>query len=213
MSVKGELKFSNFIELERTVKCPNIMGFFSYIPKLECNHFIVSMKHDIKGSLLVNSKNYNFSDGIGYIEKDWGKSFPTDYIWLQCNHFENEKIKLTLSAATIPFLGGSFRGFFCSLIIDNKQYRFATYNFSKLIINSMDDKSLNVTLKKKHLKLDVSASVNTTHPLASPRNGLMNESIKEGLGGKVSIVLHDMRKETKIKSDGTNAGIEIMMKA
>jgi hypothetical protein len=211
IKISGKLSFINQEPLHMSPLCPNIMGIFSYIPRMECNHHIISMNHKINGTLLINDKKIDLNEGFGYMEKDWGESFPSEYIWLQCNHFENRKVKIALSAANIPFLGFSFRGFFCSLFVDSKEYRFATYNRSKLKVNSAKDGKVSITLIKGKLELNISGEVDEVQSLASPKNGIMNDSIKEGLAGKISISLKDKSNGYELSTIGSNAGIEIMM--
>lgn len=211
IKVNGKLYFENLEPLNNSPLNPNIMGIFSYIPKMECNHHIISMNHKVLGSLIVNEKVIDLTDGFGYMEKDWGTSFPSEYIWLQCNHFENTEVRIAFSAANIPFLGLSFRGFFCSLFVGDKEYRFATYNRSKLKVNSAKDGMTDITLIKGNLELNIQGSVDEVQSLASPKNGVMDSSIKEGLAGKVSISLKNSKTGYALNTQGTNAGIEIMM--
>ncbi len=211
ISVIGKLEFEALEPLPHSFLRPNIMGFFSYIPKMECNHHIISMNHRINGKLLIDHETLDLTDGFGYMEKDWGKSFPTEYIWLQCNHFKQSDIRVTVSVATIPFGLFSFKGFFCSLFVGDKEYRFATYNRSKLILNSAKDGVVDICLIKGNLELNIVGVVDNTQVLASPKNGIMDHSIKEGLAGRVSISLKNSKTGLSIKSNGTNAGIEIMM--
>ncbi|MFA7108034.1 MAG: tocopherol cyclase family protein [Sphaerochaetaceae bacterium] len=211
IKVKGTLTFENLEPLNVSLFNPNIMGFFSYIPKMECNHHIISMNHKVLGSLIINNKILDLNDGFGYMEKDWGKSFPSEYIWLQCNNFRDSKVKIAFSAANIPFLGIIFKGFFCSLLVNDKEYRFATYNRSKLKIKNAKVGKTNITLIKGNLELNILATVNEVQTLASPKDGVMNNSIKEGLAGKVSIILKDIKTGYELITTGENAGIEIMM--
>jgi hypothetical protein len=51
---------------------------------------VVSMDHQIQGRLKLGGKQLDFSDGQGYIEKDWGKYFPSAWIWGQSNHFDKK---------------------------------------------------------------------------------------------------------------------------
>ena len=211
IKVKGKLFFENLEPLKVSLFNPNIMGIFSYIPKMECNHHIISMNHKVKGSLVINNENLDLTNGYGYMEKDWGKSFPSEYIWLQCNHFKGKDVKISFSVANIPFLGLMFRGFFCCLFINDKEYRFATYNKTKLKIKNAKDGIINITLIKGNLELNILGSVDEVQSLASPKNGVMNNSIKEGLAGKVVILLKNRKTGIELKADGDNAGIEIMM--
>jgi hypothetical protein len=211
IKVMGELNFEDLEPLEVSPLNPNIMGIFSYIPKMECNHHIISMNHRVLGSLIVNEKTIDLTDGFGYMEKDWGTSFPSEYIWIQCNHFENPDVKIALSAANIPFLGSSFRGFFCSLFVKEKEYRFATYNRSKLNVNSAKEGNTSITLIRGDMELNIQGMVDDVQSLASPKDGVMDKSIKEGLAGRVSISLKDRKTGYELNTKGTNAGIEIMM--
>lgn len=211
IKIKGELFFENLEPLKTSVFNPNIMGIFSYIPKMECNHHIISMNHKILGNLSINDENIDLNNGFGYIEKDWGTSFPSEYIWLQCNNFVNSDVRIAFSTAKIPFLGLSFIGFFCSLIVNNEEYRFATYNRSKVKVNSSKDGKINITINKGNVELNILGSVDEVQSLASPKEGIMNGSIKEGLAGKVTLLLKDKSKEYELKVIGHMAGIEIMM--
>lgn len=216
LTIFGELEYSSSIELRKSFKEPNIMGYLSYLPKLQCNHHIISVSHKVNGNLLVNKKLYNFTNGKGYIEKDWGTSFPKDYIWLQCNNFNYSKdIYLTFSYATIPYFNIDFKGFFCSLVIGDKEYRFASYNNSKVKLISLDDNYFNVFIKRKNIELNIKASIKSskaTKALASPYKGEMSKQIKEGLKGIVEMSLLDKDNNFKIDAKGSDSGIEIMMK-
>ena len=87
-NIKGELTFENIAVWPKMLGAPGIMGWFSFAPFMECYHGVVSLDHSLKGSLTVNGEEIDFTNGRGYIEKDWGFSFPKGYIWMQTNHFE-----------------------------------------------------------------------------------------------------------------------------
>ena len=88
LQVSGEVSFSDLTILPGTSWAPTIMGPFSYLPGMECIHGVMSLNHTIAGSLCINGQPINFTGGKGYIERDWGSSFPKQYVWLQSNHFE-----------------------------------------------------------------------------------------------------------------------------
>ena len=96
------------------------MGWYGYVPTMECFHGILSMNHKTRGSLKVNGQVMDFNNGCGYIEKDWGKNFPKDWIWAQSNQFHGEKISVSASLATIPWrniLGiANSKGIVCCII-------------------------------------------------------------------------------------------------
>jgi len=82
--------------------------------------------------LAVDGKDLDFSGGQGYIEKDWGRSFPKAWIWTQSNHFTTAGTCITASVAVIPWLGSTFNGFIAGLWHGGRLYRFATYTGAKL---------------------------------------------------------------------------------
>lgn len=210
IELKGNLRFSSLTPIKINMFSPSIMGPFSYLPLMECYHGIISMNHSLSGTLNINGKDVVFDGGKGYIEKDYGRSFPSEYIWMQTNHFETESTSLMLSYAKIPFLGMTFNGLIANLVIGGEEYRFATYNGARVKEMHINSQSVKISIKKRSYRLIVEASSEKTVHLPSPKNGVMNQSIKEGLSGTVNIELY--RAEALIYRDqGHFAGLEIMM--
>lgn len=210
-SIQGSIDFSEFARIDRNIFSPNAMGYFSYLPFMECYHDIISMNHNLKGALTVDTKGYDFTGGKGYIEKDWGISFPKEYIWLQSNHFDETDVSIMFSLAHIPFLGASFQGFICNLIINGYEYRFATYNNSKVakVINS--GSLLELVVVKGEYELIIKAEIcQDSAELKAPSKGDMDIIIKEGLSGSVNISL---LKNSIIlfEGKGNPCAIEIMV--
>ena len=103
LKINGKIKYANSKNISVNALNPNIMGPFSYVPFMECNHAILSMQNTTTGSISINNNKIDFNNGIGYIEKDWGCSFPKSYIWCQGNNFKNAEASFMLSIANIPF--------------------------------------------------------------------------------------------------------------
>lgn len=208
--INGDIGYYNSININTSRYSPNIMGPFSYIPFMECNHTIISMKNNINGYLNINNKFIDFNNGIGYIEKDYGCSFPKSYIWCQGNNFNNSDVSFMLSIADIPFKLFNFRGVICSLIIDNYEYRFATYNNTKFVKYNIDDKRINISLKKGLYYLDISCKYLDGFKLIAPIKGKMNREIIESINENIRVIL---RKEDKIifSDISNNCGLEIAL--
>jgi hypothetical protein len=197
-NIKVNLKYDKF-----TVLKTEIMGIFAIIPFLECKHQIISMKHYVNGFITINDTTYYFNNDLGYIEKDYGSSFPSCYTWLQCNHFDHEA-SFFYSSAVIPFLGLHFKGLICSLIINNLEYRFATYNFAKII--NKDQHGL--IIKKGKYLLVIRYSDHNIKKLQAPVNGKMKRIVLESINGAIELLLFKS-KDRLIHLKGINAGIEI----
>lgn len=93
---------------------PGIMGPYSFVPFMECRHGLVSLDHEVGGWIEAGDGRLEMGRGRGYIEKDWGSSMPSAWIWTQSNGFSEPGASLMLSLANIPWLGGSFPGFLCA---------------------------------------------------------------------------------------------------
>jgi len=169
-SVKGRVNFGEFTKIKY-----GCMGPLSALPLMECKHYVVSMKHTLQGQIVLNGKEYDFDDGIGYIEGDKGKSFPQKYFWSQCS---DKGISLFASAARIPYLGIRFMGTICVAHFEDKEYRFATYLGAK--VKQIDEKNLRIRQGKRELTVEV-LDEKKGLPLAAPSLGKMTRVIKESL--------------------------------
>lgn len=166
-SATGSVRFGPFSPIRY-----DIMGPFHYLPFMECQHSVLSMKHTVTGDFYINGTHYHFNNGVGYIEGDRGYSFPKEYAWTQC-HFSGGS--LMLSVADIPFGLFHFTGVIAVIQWQGKEYRLATYLGAKAvkiengeIIICQGDMVLRVKLIQKH-----------THPLFAPVSGRMNRTIHE----------------------------------
>lgn len=79
-AIRGALFFSDIKPYPTSPLHPGIMGPLSFVPNMECNHVIVHLSHRIDGQLVLDGEIFDFDDGIGYIEKDYGRSFPETYV-------------------------------------------------------------------------------------------------------------------------------------
>lgn len=97
LGLNGHIMIECLRPIEKGSHTPIIMGPFGYLPFMECYHGIVSMTSSFSGSLEIDGKPVSFDGGKGYIEKDWGRSFPNSYVWIQSNHFEDPNTSVMFS--------------------------------------------------------------------------------------------------------------------
>ena len=122
LSLCGSLRYGPF-----TALWSDIMGPFRFFAGMQCSHGVISMGHSLSGTLKLNGERLDFSDGIGYIETDRGRSFPSRYLWTQCVWDRPEQGSLMLAIAAIPLPVGGFTGCICSVLYCDQEYRLATY--------------------------------------------------------------------------------------
>ncbi|MBI9095756.1 MAG: hypothetical protein JEY71_12845 [Sphaerochaeta sp.] len=56
LSLKAEVLNHNPTPFPVTLTSPGIMGWFSYVPFMECNHGVVSTHHGLQGTVEINGK-------------------------------------------------------------------------------------------------------------------------------------------------------------
>jgi hypothetical protein len=211
IQMKGELRMEQLHPFPVTLASPGIMGWYSYVPFMECYHGVVSMQHRITGKLSVNGSEIDFDGGKGYIEKDWGRSMPSDWIWIQSNHFGNDPgASFMISLARIPWLRGYFPGFLSFLLADGKLYRFATYNRSRVEKLEVTGEHVHMELKNRRYRLKVRALIRDGGVLKAPRHGAMDREIRESIVSSVEVELTGNRGEVLFQDSGSHAGLEIV---
>ena len=174
MKCIGKLKYTDITPIKY-----DIMGPFSLLGNMECNHGILSMHHLVHGNMEINGEKWSFAHDTGYIEKDWGRSFPSSYTWLQCNSFDglpsDRPCSIMLSIADIPLGGLTFKGFIANVLYEGRQFRMATYNGAKVIRQEPHD----IRIKKGKFELRAEIPQNAGHPLKAPSAGGMTRTIHE----------------------------------
>lgn len=209
-NAKGSLEFKDLTPWSSSWYSPNIMGPFSFVPFLQCYHGILSMNHTIEGELTINERNIDFTGGRGYMEKDWGRSFPSGYIWMQTNHFSEPGISLKSSVAKIPYMGASFVGFIGGVWLHDRLIEFTTYNFTKLRKSYADKDKVEIVLENGNYRLEILAHRAAATALAAPILGFMDARVEESMNARVEVQLTDKKANKIILDDiGRNAGLEV----
>ena len=208
--LKGSLTFSGLSTWPVRFFSPGAMGWFAWVPFMECYHGVVSMNHAISGQLTRDGQPMNFTGGRGYIEKDWGKQFPSAWIWGQSNHFSKPGVSLMMSVAIIPWLGGSFGGFIIGLLHDGIIHRFATYNGSKIDSLTVQDADINLVLHNRTHRLSIQASRKKGVILQAPTTIEMDRRIIETLDAHFDIRFETKGGELIYEGSGLHAGLEVV---
>ncbi len=151
----------------------DIMGPFRFFP-MDCRHGVISMGHDLYGSLRVEGNEVAFDGGRGYIEKDSGGSFPKSYVWLQCNDFSGD-CSVMVSVAHIPLAGLAFTGCICAIVYGGREYRLATYLGVKIL--QADENKILLSQGAHRLQIDIRNRGG--HLLKAPAVGNMTRMVRE----------------------------------
>jgi len=210
-SVKGEVNMCNQVDYKSgTLLNPGIMGWFRFVPFMECYHGVVSLTHDLQGQLTVDNRVLNFAGGKGYIEKDYGSGMPSAWIWMQSNNFSNPTSSFMLSVATIPWLGRSFNGFLGFFYHDNQMHHFATYRSSKMEVEVPDSSSVNIRIDNRKHTLLINARSNNAGMLHAPVQGAMDRRIPESIDATLKITVLDKKGNVVLKDSTNITGLEMV---
>ena len=208
--LSGEITFPEIRTWPVSLIRPGIMGWYRFVPYMECYHGVVSVNHRITGSLSGPDHQYRFDNGYGYIEKDWGTSFPEQWIWLHANCFPQEDAALMVSVAKIPWRGRFFVGFIGFLQVKDQLYRFFTYNRSKLVHAVRRENEIELTFTNRQHSLAIKARQLIAGELKAPVLGNMDRYIKESIDSEVHYVLKDRNGEIISQGTSAQAGLEIV---
>jgi tocopherol cyclase len=206
--LSGELHFEGITPWPISLTSPGIMGWYAWVPRMETYHGVVSLDHSITGSLKINAQDVLFNLGRGYIEKDWGASFPSAWIWFQSNHFEKPGTSLTASVAIIPWLNNSFRGFICGIWHQGQLYRFATYTGAKIENLEIFDDHIDWNLRERNYRLEMTASRARGGLILGPDRIEMGKRVNETMLSTVEVRLSSLSGELIFDGVGRNAGLE-----
>lgn len=150
----------------------DIMGPFCCVPGMECRHSVVSMRHAVSGAVRVNGEDFVFDSGVGYIEGDRGRAFPSRYMWTQCALPGGS---LMLAVADIPLGGLRFTGVIGAVLWHGREYRLATYLGARAVRIGKGE----VVVRQRGLSLSARLLESAAQPLRAPKAGQMGRTIHE----------------------------------
>jgi hypothetical protein len=189
------------------------MGWYRFVPGMETYHGVLSMDHGVSGAITIDGMATVLDGGRGYVEKDWGRSFPSSWIWAQSNDFERPGTSIMLSVAKIPWMTGAFVGNIAGLLVDGSLHRFATYTGARLTRLETGQNEAVVVLADAREELEVHLHGCAALSLKAPVLGSMEGRDAESLGGKVDVVLRQTPARGSavlLAGTGRMAGVEIM---
>lgn len=210
-SLTGEIRFTSPLDpWPVSWRSPGVMGWYAWVPKMECKHGVVSFGHDLAGSLTRDGRTASFDGGRGYLEKDWGAAFPAGYVWMQTNHFSDPGTCLTASTALIPWVRTEFRGHIVGLKHRGELHRFATYTGAVTTSLEVDDLEVRWRMRSKQgAVLEMTADRPRGGLLHAPIRSEMHKRVEETLDATVAVRLLSPDGRVLLDDVGVCAGLEV----
>jgi hypothetical protein len=170
----------------------------------------LSLDHAVGGALAVDGRETIYDGGRGYSEKDWGRAFPSGYVWTQSNHFERDGVSISASVAKIPWLTGAFRGFLVAFLIDGELHRFTTYTGAEIESLTLDDSHLRMRLCDRNHRLEIDARKEEGGVLHAPYGRQMIERVAETMRSEVELRFSSRATDTTLyEGRGHHACLEV----
>jgi len=191
--LRGRIEYTSaLVPWPVTFREPGIMGWYGFVPALECFHGVVSFGHGLHGRLEFEERPLVFDGGRGYIEKDWGKAFPAGYVWLASNHIdtadgERPDASLVASVAIVPWLRGAFRGVIVGFHHGGRLHRWTTYRRARQTRLEIGDQHVHWTLTGPDGTLEIEAERMRGGLLRAPLRTAMHQRVEETLDASAHV--------------------------
>lgn len=115
-----------------------------------------------------------------------------------------------LSIADIPFKIFHFTGMICTLLINDKEYKFTTYNNAKILKYETDNGLIDIKLRKGKYNLNIESKYDDGLLLSAPVKGRMEKDIFESICSNIKV---ELKKENTVffSDTSSNCGLEVVM--
>lgn len=190
--LQADLRFGTLEPWPVTRSSPGVMGWYAWVPIMQCYHGIVSLDHELSGTVTLRDQVIDFTGGRGYIEKDWGRSFPQRWVWMQSNHFATEGTCLTISIADVPWFGGAFPGFLVGFWHEGQLRRFTTYTGAKTTLVARTEDGVRFVVEDDTHRLEAHARGGRPVAIHMPSEHSMRGVVQEHLGGTLEARLETL---------------------
>lgn len=155
----------------------NSMGYSYVIPNLPCYHAILNKSHFVSGE--INTKNTSFvmNQDMGYLEKNWGTSFPENYIWLHAVDPNNVEVNLLFSQAEIKWMGSTFLRHLGYLNFENECIDLRQLKNSVVSCSFVSSKKQLIHISSKLIELEISIILGQQVLFKGPEDGALQRDI------------------------------------
>lgn len=163
-------------QVNKTLK-RNSMGNFYLVPGLPCYHSVLQVNSFVKGHISINNESIHLTRSSGYLEKNWGTSFPEKYFWMHAQDPLNSNNQVLYSQAEIKWGNKTFI----------KHLGFIHLNGKSVDLRKMHQKHINHKLSERNqlelsfdlLDLTFNFDLKDTSiaSFKSPYNGKMSNTI------------------------------------
>lgn len=172
----------------RTLK--NSMGYTYFVPGLPCYHAVLNPSHQVSGTIQAGQHHYSLDRATGYLEKNWGNSFPKSYFWMHAVDPLNPKISMLFSRAEIKWMGYNFIrhvGYFNN---DGSALDLRLFKDFQLRTAAAEQNQRLLRLGTKEVQLEVGIKHGKKVMFKGPANGNLSRTIPHHADAQVEVSLN-----------------------
>jgi predicted transport protein len=192
----------NFKDNQLIQSFKNSMGYSYFVPNLPCYHSVLNASHVVSGEISYDGGQYSLVNEMGYLEKNWGTSFPENYFWLHAIDPENPQISLLFSRAEIKWLGKTFIRHVGHFRIDGMEIDLRELRNISTITFDQNTEIQTIRIESKSLKLYISINIGKNVILKGPTNGELSRDIIHHIDAVIDVKMIIENKIRQFKMVG-----------
>lgn len=185
-------------------------GWLSYLPIFEPGWQILMAYGLATGWIDWNGQRYEFSHAPAYSEKNWGRSFPQKWFWLNCNSFIGEPdLALTAGGGRRKVLGWMESVGLIGIHHRGKFYEFAPWN-AEVRWQIQPWGRWAMQAENEEFAVEAIATTAETGTLVrTPSEQGLIFCCRDTMQGQLTLRLRDRQGKTRLAAQSCTAGLEV----
>lgn len=175
----------------------------------------VLMAHGIvsKGYITLGDESFDVTGSVVYAEKNWGRSFPPKWFWMQANSFWNipDLSVLAVGAIRNVVVVDEVVGMIC-VHYKGEMYEFSNWNCVSVDWNVEWGKWIATSLSRNGCRVEVCGSTKdgcSGVPILGPTRDGMAFTMRDTMCGNFRVKLLDAHGEVIVEAECKNAQLEV----
>jgi hypothetical protein len=146
--------------------------------------------HHVSGEIQTTHQHFLLEHESGYMEKNWGTSFPKRYCWLQAIDPNDSKTSLMFSQAEIQWIGRTFIRHVGHLRFNGQQIDLRELRKCTISNSILDETNHSIQLSGKNIKLEIHISFQEKVIFKGPTDGNMSRDIIHHTDAQIDVQLN-----------------------
>jgi hypothetical protein len=155
----------------------NSMGYNYFLPNLPCYHAVLNTGHLVSGEIKQKNERFIIENELGYLEKNWGTSFPENYCWLHAVDPNDSQISLLFSLAEIKWLGKKFIKHVGHFRFDGTQIDLRELNNIAVDYLTLSRNKQVIRITSKTILIEISITIGNKVIFKGPAEGKLSRDI------------------------------------